>query len=117
MIGPVRARRTHQERRRGLVAAAHEDCPVEGVGAEYLLGVHREQVPVEHRRRLLEGLRERGHGHLDGIPTGLPDAALYRLGTLAQVHVAGVDVAPGVEDPDDGLAGELLGADAELAGT
>ena len=90
---------------------------VEGVGAQYLLGVHREQVPVQHRRRLLEGLRERGHGHLDGVPAGLPDASLDRLGTLAQVHMAGIDVAPGVEYPDEGLAGELLGTDAELAGT
>ena len=115
--GPVRACGAHQERRCGLVAAAHEHGTVEWVRAEYLLGVHREQVSVQHGRRLLECLREGGHRHLDRIPTGLPDAALYCLGALAQVHVAGVDVAPGIENPDDGLVGQLLGTNAELAGT
>ena len=114
--GPVGACRSHQQRRCGLVATAHQDRPVERVGAEYLLGLHRQEVPVQHRCRLLEGLRERGHGKLERITARLPDTALYRLGTFSQVHMTGIDVAPGVEDPDHRLAGMLLGSDTELPG-
>ena len=83
---------------RGLVAAAHQHAAVDRVGAQQLLGLHRQEVAVEHRGRLLEVLRQRHRRHLDREAARLPDAALDLLGALAEVRVAGVDVAPGVED-------------------
>ena len=111
----VRARRAHDEGGRGLVAAAHEHRAVEGVGAEQLFCLHRQQVAVHHRRRLLERLAERGDRHLDREAAGLEDAALDLFGALAQVLVAGVDAGPGVEDGDDRLALVLFRRDPEAA--
>ena len=100
----VHADRAHHERRRGLVAAAHQHAAVGGIGAQQFLGLHREQVAIEHRRRLLERLGQRDRGHLDRKAARLPDAALHFLGALAEVRVAGIDVAPRVDDGDDRLA-------------
>jgi hypothetical protein len=105
----VHRQRPHDERGRGLVASAHQHAAVGGIASQELLGLHREEVAIEHRGRLLEGLRERDRGHLDGESPGLPDAAFHLLGALAEVRVAGVDVAPRVDDRDDGLA-EVVGA-------
>ena len=113
--GDVRAGRGHQQRGGGLVAAAHQDRAVGRVGAQQLLGVHGEQVPVHHRGRLPERLAERGHGDLDREAARLQHAALDLLGSLAQVHVARVQLGPGVQDGDERLAEVLLGLDAELA--
>ena len=48
-------------------------------------------------------------GHLDREAARLPHAALDVLGALAEVAVAGADVAPGVEDRDHRLA-RVVGA-------
>ncbi len=106
----------HQQRGRGLVAAAHQHRAVHRIGPQQFLGLHREQVAVEHRGRLLEGLGERGDRELQREAAGLPHPALDGLRTVAQVDVAGVDVRPGVEDRDDRLAEVLLGQVAELPG-
>src|SRR6185312_557521 len=55
-------------------------------------------------------------GQFHRVAAGLPDPALDRLGPLAQVHVAGVELVPGVDDPDDGFAHVLLGGYPQLAG-
>ena len=89
---------------RRLVAAAHQHRAVDRIGAQQLLGLHRQQVAVEHRRRLLERLRQRHRRHLDREPAGLPDAALDLLDALLEMRVARVDVAPGVDDRDHRLA-------------
>ena len=86
------------------------------IGAQQLLGLHREQVAVEHRRRLLERLGERDRRHLDREAAGLPDAALHLLGALAEVRVARVDVAPRVDDRDHRLAEVVAARVAHLRG-
>ncbi len=108
--------RAHDQRRRGLVAAAHQHAAVDRIGAQQLLGLHRQQVAVEHRRRLLERLGQRDRRHLDREAAGLPDAALDLLGALLEVRVAGVDVAPGVDDRDHRLAGVVAAVIAHLRG-
>ena len=72
-------------------------------GADDLLRLHRQEVAVEHRRRL----HERSES-VTGISTGNPPAWYTPRFTsstrLREVHVAVVEVRPGVEDRDDRLA-------------
>ncbi len=51
---------------------------------------------------------------LDGKAARLPNAALDGLGALAQMRVAGIDFAPGIDDGDDRLAGEVFALEAQL---
>ena len=106
--------RAHDQAGRGLVAAAHQHHAVDRVRADLLLGLDREEVAVEHRRRLHEALGERDRRHLDREAAGLEHAALHVLDPLLEVHVAGVEVGPGVEDADDRLAHVVGGAVAHL---
>jgi hypothetical protein len=64
------------------------------VAADHLLRLQRQQVAVEHRRRLHERLAEREDRHLDRKAAGLEDAALDVGDALAEVGVAGVELAP-----------------------
>ena len=54
----IHGQRAHDERRRRLVAAAHEHATVGRVGLEQLFSFHRQQIAVEHGRWLLERLRQ-----------------------------------------------------------
>ena len=65
-------------------------------------------------RRLHEGLAQRQQRDLHREAAGLPDAALDVFGAQAEMRVAGVGVAPRVEDGDDRLAGHVVGAEAGL---
>ena len=106
--------RAHDQAGRGLVAAAHQHRAVDRMAAQQLLAFHGEEIAVEHGRRFDERLGERHRRQLDGKAAGLPDAALDVLGALAQMAVAGVDLAPGVEDADHRLAGPVGAVVAEL---
>ena len=53
-------------------------------------------------------------GDLDGESARLPDAVLDRFRPFAQMQMAGVDFAPGVDDGDDGASGEILLPKADL---
>ena len=99
----------HQQRRRGLVATAHQHRAVGGVGAQRLLGLHRQEVAIHHRRWLLERLGERHRRQFDREASRLPHAALHLLHPLLEMGVAGVDVAPGVDDRDHRLS-RVIGA-------
>ena len=90
--------------------------PSAGIRAQRFLGVHRQQVAIEHRARLHERLAEREHGDLHREAARLPDAALHVFRAQPEVRVARVGVAPGVEDGDDRLAGDVFGAEAGLLG-
>jgi hypothetical protein len=58
-------------------------------GAQQLLGLHRQEVAVEHGRRLDESLAERDRRQLDREAAGLQHAALDVLDALLEVRVAG----------------------------
>ena len=76
MNGSPRRDRAHDQRGRRLVAPAQQHRAVERIRPQQLLGLHRQQVPVEHRRRLHERLAQRDRRHLQREPARLPDAAL-----------------------------------------
>ncbi len=113
--GQPRARGTHDERGRGLVTAAHEHRAVGRVGAQRLLHFDGQQVPVHHRGRLAVRLRQGGHAELHREAARLPHPPLDLLGAFPQVHVARVQLGPGVENGDDRLALVLGGVHPELA--
>ena len=107
--------RAHDQPRRGLVAAAEQHRAVDRVRAQQLLGLHRQEVAIEHGRRLDERLGQRDRRQLERKAAGLQHAALHVLGARAQMRVAGVDVAPGVDDADHRLAAPVVGVVADLA--
>ena len=114
--GQAHAERAHQQPGRGLVAAAHQHRAVDRVRAQHLLRLHRQEVAIEHRRRLHHRLAERDRRHLDREAAGLPDAALDLLDALLEVRMALVEVAPGVDDGDDRLVLEVGLRVADLEG-
>ena len=74
----------------------------------------RQEVAVEHGGGLDEVLGERHRRQLDREAARLPDAALDVLHAGREVRVARVDVAPGIDDADDGLAHEVVAVVAHL---
>ena len=114
--GDVGGEGAHEEAGGGLVATAEEDGTVDGVGAEDFLSFHGEEVAMEHGGGFGEHLADGHDGDFHGVAAGLEDAAFDRVGGEAEVHVTGVQVAPGVEDADDGFADVVFGAPAGLFG-
>ena len=110
----IHADRAHQQARRGLVASAHEHRAIDRQAAQRFFGVHRQQVAIEHGAGLHVHLGDGERRDLDRKSARLPDAALDRFRALAQVQMARVDFAPGIDDGDDGPAGEILPPVAEL---
>ena len=110
----VHADGAHQKARCGLVAAAHQHHTVDRVRAQQFLALHRQEVAVHHGAGLDHHFAQRQGGHLDRMPAGRHDAALDRLSALAQVGVAGRNVAPGVDDADHRLAHEVFTPQAGL---
>ncbi len=84
----VHRQRAHQETRRRLVAAADQHRAVDRMLAQQFLGFERQQIPIQHRRRLDHHFAERERRQFDGKTAGLPDAPAHRVGALAQVEVA-----------------------------
>ena len=110
----VHADRAHEQAGSGFVAAAHQHRAIDRKAAQILLGVHRQQIAIEHRAGLHVGFGDGERGDLDREAAGRPDAAFDGFGALPQVRVTGIDFAPGVEDGDDRLADEIFVAHAEL---
>jgi hypothetical protein len=85
------------------------------MAAQKLLGVHRQEVAVEHGRRLDASLSDSDiAGSSIGKSAGLQHAALHVVDARLEMHVAGLGVGPGVEDGDDRLAGPFLRRVAHL---
>ncbi|MEY9772781.1 hypothetical protein ABIA14_005122 [Sinorhizobium fredii] len=109
--------RPHDGCRRGLVAAGEQHDAVDRMRADEFLDLHGEEVAVEHRRRLHIGLGERHGRQLDRKAPRLPDTALDLLGASAQMRMARVDVAPGIDNRDHRLGGDFLLVVAHLVET
>ena len=114
--GQIHAGGAEQQRRRGLVAAAHQHHAVDGMAAQQFLGVHRQQVAVEHGGRLQERFRQRQRRQFHRKAAGHQDAALDVIDPRLEMHVAGLRVRPGVEDRDDRAVLPLLRRVAHLHG-
>ena len=108
------ADRTHDQAGRGLVAAAHQDGAIDRMAAQELFSLHRQQIAIEHRRRLHEWFGQRHRRKFDRETTGLQHASLHIFRAFAQMRVAEIDVAPGIDDADDGLADPIGGVIAAL---
>ena len=74
------ADRAHEQAGRGLVAAAHQHRAVDRMAAQQLLGLHGEEIAIEHGGRLDERLGKRHRRQLDRKAAGLQHAALDVLG-------------------------------------
>src|SRR5580704_15832261 len=68
--------------------------------AQQFLGVHRQQIAIEHGGRLEEGFRQRQRRQLHRKAAGHQDAALDVVDPGLEMHVAGLRIRPGVEDRD-----------------
>ncbi len=108
------AERAHRETRRGLVAAAHQHGAVDGMAAQQLFGFHRQEVAVEHGRRLDHALGQRDRRQLQRKAARLEDAALDVVHALLEVRMALVGIAPRVDDGDDRFADPVGGRVAHL---
>ena len=86
------------------------------IGAQRLLGLHRQEVAIHHRRRLLKRLGQRHRRQFNRKAARLPYAALHLLDPLLEMGVAGIDVAPGVDDRDHRLPGIIGAIIAHLRG-
>ncbi len=84
------------------------------MAAQKLFRLHRQQIAIEHRRGFHERFRQRHRRQLDREAAGLQHAALHILRASAQVRVAEIDVAPGVDDADDRLAAKIGGVETAL---
>ncbi|MCY1231622.1 hypothetical protein D9M72_440770 [compost metagenome] len=110
----ARAGGAHQQARRGLVAAAHQHGTVDGMGADQLFGLHREEVAIEHGCRLDRAFRQRDRRQFDREAARLQDAALDVVDALLEVGVAGIDIRPRIDDGDERLAHPLARRVAHL---
>src|SRR6516165_10584811 len=72
-------------------------------------------MAVRRGRRFDEWLGEGHRRQFERKATALIDAAFDVFGAIAQMAVAGVDLAPGVDDADDGFADPVGAVVTELA--
>ena len=99
----------HHLRGESLVAAADEDDGVHGLRADHLLGVHRHEVAQEHGGGMGEALADGDGRENHGQAASEHDAALHALDQVGDIAVAGVVVAEGVGDADDGALQRVVG--------
>ena len=112
----IHAQRAHDEAGRRLVATAEQHGAINRERAQQLLGLHGEEIAVDHGGRLHQHLAEAHRRQFEGEAPRLQHAALHRLAALAQMRVAGRKIAPGVEDGDDRPPHEFLAAQPHLLG-
>ena len=79
----------HDERRRGLITAAHQDDAVDRVAADGFFDIHADQVAEEHGRWTQQRFAGGHDRKLKREATRLPHAALHTLSQGAQMSVTG----------------------------
>ena len=102
MAGISAAGGAHERGGGGLVAVGEQDDAVEGVAADHLFGIHGGEVAVEHGCWAKVDFAEGDGGEFEGRAAGLEDAAFDGIGEGAEVAVAGVELAVGVADANEG---------------
>ncbi len=117
--GQVDRRQIHaggaeQQRRRGLVATAHQHDAVDRVAAQQFLRVHCEQIAIQHGGRLQQRFRQRQRRQFQRKSASHQYAALDVVDAGLEMHVAGLSVGPGIEDRNDRPVFPLLGRVAHL---
>ncbi len=104
----VHAERPHEQPRRGFVTAAQQHRAINRIGPQHLLRLHRQKIAVKHRRRLRQHLPRRHHRNFHRMPARLQNTPLHRIRRQPQMHVAGVQITPRVQNPDHRLAYNIL---------
>ena len=110
----VEPRHGHQRRGGVLVAPANDDQPIEAVSEGYRLDGVGDDLAA-HQRRLhalvAEGdaVADRDRSEAEGDRAGIAHAARGLVGQLAEVEVAGRDIAGQAHDADEGLAQVAVG--------
>ena len=107
--GDIGARRPHQLRRQGLVAAADHQHRIHRLGADHLLGIQRHQITQEHRRRVGKALGDGNRRELHRHAAGQQNPPLGRLDQFRHVAVARVKVAERVGNADNRPVQRLVG--------
>ena len=92
-----------------FVAAADDHHRVHGLCADHLLCIHRHEVPEKHRGGVTERLAEGDGGKDHGQGAGEHYAAFDALDESRHIAVAGIEIAEGVGDGDDGAVERLIG--------
>src|SRR5262249_25538331 len=85
--------------------------PIQRIGADRFLHVHRHQIAIEHSGGAHEDFAQADGGKFQRESACRPDAALHRVGDGAEMDVAVSQLAPGIADPDDGFVLEDLGSE------
>jgi hypothetical protein len=112
----VHAGGAQKQARGGLVTPPHQHCAVNGVRAQQFLRLHRQHVAIHHGGRLDEALGDRQCGEFDREAACHQDAALHVVDALLEVHMAGLQVRPSVNDGDNRFTLPLLRRVAHLHG-
>ncbi len=76
------------------------------IAADGFFDVHAREIAEQHRGRLELRLAQRHHREFERESAGFVHAALHELRELAEMTIAGRELAPGVADADDGPAVE-----------
>ena len=98
----------HHGARRGLVATRQQHHAIAGQAAQQLFDFHRQKVAIQHGGGLDHDLAQAHGRQLDGIASGHQNALLDRLSALAQMGVAGRQIAPGVDDGYHGFVHHIF---------
>ena len=117
--GNIQPAQRHDDSRHILVAAADAHQAVEEIAARHQLNRVCDHFAADQRG--FHALRAHRDAVVDGDgvelhrrAAGLANAFLERLGDLAQMHIAGADLRPGVGNPNNGLVQFFL-AEADPA--
>ena len=103
---PVGRHRSHELRRYGLVATAHQHDRVHRLGADHLLGVDRHKIAILQAGRRQEHLAERDCWKFKRQRAGGQHATLHRGQQFGKMTVTIVEVGPGVGDANHRLIQE-----------
>ena len=100
--GHVHAGRGHDLSGQSFVATADDHECVHGLGADHLFGVHGHEVAQEHGGGIREAFVNGDGGKDHGERAGEHDSTLDAFDEFGHIAVAGIVVAVGVGDADDG---------------
>ena len=97
----IAGRSPHHERGRGFIAAHHQNHPIHRVGADRLFNIHRGEVAKQHGRGPQVAFAARKHRKFQRQATRFQHACFDVGDQLAEMGVAGGEIAEGVANAND----------------
>ena len=104
----IGAQSAHEHRRNRLIAPPHQNRSIDGVAPQDLFGLHRQQVAIEHGGGFHKHFAQAHDRDFHWKSSGLEHPAFDLLNPLAEMRVAGIHLAPGIEHTDDRFVLEVL---------